>query len=416
MTYRRLFANGRILSCTSAEDAPFVGAILVEGERIAAVFREGDARPENVRTIELNGATIMPGLGDAHVHFGQPLDFAYDFAALAAMPEDEAALSSAAVARRYLESGVTTCVSGGNGLAHGDIALKAAIERGWLTGPRMVAGSMMISDPEGIPTGEMPRTVADMRRAVAAQCDMGAEVIKLFLSGETVMPPGAPDYPVERTYMNDALVDAAVSEAERGGAFVHAHARGAGSVKLAARCGVRLISHASVVDEEGLRLLQSRDDVWVCPGLHYLWAMPHLADEPYRTIGQAYAAEYEQAAETVVRLVDAGVPVVTGGDYGHVWIPHGEVARDVEHLVARCGIPAAKALLMATRNFGPLTGMPVGRIEAGCFADFLVLDGDPLSDVTLLRNAEVRRQVIKGGEVAWSAISSEPEPTASIMG
>jgi imidazolonepropionase-like amidohydrolase len=396
-----LFTNGRVLPCEKADQTAFDGDVLVEGDKIVEVRPGRIAANGSTRVIDLAGATIMPGLGDAHVHFGQPLDFEYDYGGLIACEPEDAALATAAVARQYIEHGVTTAVSGGIAQPRGDVALKKVIERGWATGPRMIAGGGMISDPDGIPAAYMPSTVEGMRRAVAEQCEMGVEVIKMFLSGETVMPPGAPDIPVDHTFPSEALVEAAVDEAAKYGAFVHSHSRGAKSVTLAAKCGVRLISHASYVDEEGLELLRRRDDVWVCPGLHYMWAMPNIAAEPYATLGKPYAQEYADALGTVARLVEAGIKLLPGGDYGHVWLPHGEAASDLREFVDNCGMSAKAAVISGTRHFGGLTGMKVGQLAPGYFADMLIVDGDPTGDISVLQDKARRRAVVKGGELAW---------------
>ena len=400
---RTLFTGGRILTCSADGGAPFDGDILVEDSRIVDVRPGTIAVSENCRRFELDGATIMPGLGDAHVHFGQPLDFEFDYMGLAEMTAEDAALSSAAVAARYLESGVTTCVSGGTPYARGDVALASNIERGWIDGPRIVPGGEMISDPEGIPARLNPASPAEMREMVAQQCGLGVRVIKLFISGEHVMPPGAPPIPIEQTFMNEDLVEASVHEAAKRGAFVHVHARGSGSVKLAARCGVRLISHASYVDDEALELLAGRDDVWICPGLEYLWTLSHETPEPYATLAREgrIAEEYEAASESAKRLADAGVPVLPGGDYGHVWIPHGGAARDLIHFVEHSGIEPADAMMMGTYQFGGLTGLKVGQLAPGYLADMVILDGDPIRDIALLPDRSQRRAVIKGGELVW---------------
>jgi imidazolonepropionase-like amidohydrolase len=398
---RVLFANGRILTCEAADQGAFDGDILVDSDKIVEVKRGRLSVSTDTRVIDLAGSTVMPGLGDAHVHFGQPLDFEYDYGGLIASTAEDAALATAGVARQYIEHGITTCVSGGIAQPRGDVALKNVIERGWALGPRMVAGGGMISDPDGIPAAYMPTTVEGIRRAVAEQCDMGVEVIKMFLSGETVMPPGAPDIPVDHTFPSEALVEAAVDEAAKYGAFVHSHSRGAKSVTLAAKCGVRLISHASYVDEEGLAALRAREDVWVCPGLHYMWAMPNVAAEPYASLGKPYAREFDDAVKTVARLVEAGIKVLPGGDYGHVWLPHGEAAKDLQEFVQRCGMSTKQAVISATNLFGGLTGMKVGQLRPGYFADMLILDGDPTRDITLLQDKALRRAVVKGGALGW---------------
>lgn len=398
---KTLFANGRILPCERVEQTPFDGDILVDGDRIVEVRPGRIAVSADTHVVDLAGATVMPGLGDAHVHFGQPLDFEYDYGGLIACEPEDAALATAGVARQYIEHGITTCVSGGIAQPRGDVALKKVIELGWALGPRMLAGGGMISDPDGIPAAFMPSTVEGIRRAVAEQCEMGVEVIKMFLSGETVMPPGAPDIPVDHTFPSEELVEAAVDEAAKYGAFVHSHSRGAKSVTLAAKCGVRLISHASYIDDEGLAALKARDDVWVCPGLHYMWAMPNVAAEPYATLGKPYAKEYADALGTVSRLAAAGIRLLPGGDYGHVWLPHGEAAKDLQEFVDHCGMSARQALISGTNLFGGLTGMKVGQLKPGYFADMLIVDGDPTGDITLLQEKARRRAVVKGGAVAW---------------
>lgn len=400
---RTLFTNGRLITCDQESPQPFDGEILIEDDRILEVGRGRSDHQVDARIVDVGGATIMPGLGDAHVHFGQPLDFEFDYMGAAMAAPEDAAISTAAVARAYLEHGITTCVSGGNASARGDVALDDAIRRGWIAGPRLVPGGHIVSDPKGIPSPVMPTTVSEMRSVVAEQCDLGVRVIKVFLSGENVMPPGSPAFAVEETFVGDELLEAMVEEADRRGAFVNAHARGAGSVALAARAGVRLISHASYVDDEGLSLLTGRSDVWVCPGLHYLWAMPNLAPEPYSSLAKegGYPQEYEDAVKTIRRLADAGVPLLTGGDYGHVWQPHGHAARDLQHFVERVGLDPYQALLAGTRNMAGLTGWDIGRLRRDALADLLIVDGDPLADIAVLTDASRLRAVVKAGAISW---------------
>lgn len=400
---RILLANATVLASTPDSPKPFDGDVLIEDDKIVEVH-PGRLQVADCRVVDLNGATLMPGLGDAHVHFGQPLNFEFDYYGAATMPLEDAGMSMAAVARQYIEHGVTTCLGGGNALSRADVALADTINRGWLIGPRILPSGEFISDPEGgIWSTAMPTSAKEMREIVARQCDAGVRVIKMFLSGENVMPEGAEPVDVDQSFLNVEMVEAAVDEASKHGAFVNAHARGASSVALAARCGVRIISHASYIDDEGLDLLQSRNDVWVCPGVHYLWAMSHVAPEPYLSKARngGYAQEYEDAIKTIAQLAGAGITLVAGGDYGHIWQPHGGCAHDLEHFVDGAGMPIDAALLTATYNFGGLTRMPIGQVTPGYFADLVIIDGDPATDVKVLQDRTRRCAVIKAGRFAW---------------
>jgi imidazolonepropionase-like amidohydrolase len=111
--------------------------------------------------------------------------------------------------------------------------------------------------------------------------------------------------------------------------------------------------------------------------------------------------EFADAIKTIVRFVEAGVPLLAGGDYGHVWQPHGRAACDIQHFVDQVGMDPYQALLTGTRNMAGLTGWDIGRLRRNALADLVILDGDPLADVSVLTDSTRRRAVVKAGAISW---------------
>jgi imidazolonepropionase-like amidohydrolase len=409
MADRTLLTNAKVLTCSGdVGERSFDGDVLLEGSYIAKVCpgRLRDVDRAALRVIDLRGATLLPGLGDAHTHISWPLDFVFDHAAVAAAPAAAHALDVAAVARTFLESGYTLVVGAGVLQPLDDLLARDAIDAGRLVGPRVVPSGLMVAQAGclGADGGlmEVVSNAAELREVVARQCDAGVRAVKLFISGDSAVPA----FPSEDVYMNDAMLEAAVAEAERHGAFITAHARAADSVAMAARSGVRLIHHACFLHDEALRELASRNDVWVCPGLHYLYAMVNGHAEPWgiaanQVAAFGYGRELESQVEGLKRMASAGVRIVAGGDFGHQWTRHGTYAAELQRYVELVGMTPMAALLTATINMGPLVGLPLGRIAEGMLADLLIVDGDPLEDITVLQQAKRRRGVIKNGTFAY---------------
>jgi imidazolonepropionase-like amidohydrolase len=176
---------------------------------------------------------------------------------------------------------------------------------------------------------------------------------------------------------------------------------------MAARSGVRLIHHACFIDDQALRALEARGrDVWVCPGLHYLYAMVQGHAEPWGISAEhvrasGYPEELTAQVEGLKRMFAAGVNIVAGGDFGHQWTRHGTYAAELQRYVELVDMPPMAALLTATRNMGELAGLEVGQIAQGKLADLLVVDGDPTRDISILQRPERRRAVIKDGVFAY---------------
>jgi imidazolonepropionase-like amidohydrolase len=216
-----------------------------------------------------------------------------------------------------------------------------------------------------------------------------------------------PEFPSDDVYMNDEMLSAAVEEADRHGAFLTVHARGSASVAMAARTGVRIVHHACFLDDEALKALEARrDDIWVCPGLHYLYAVVNGHAEPYgmtpERIEQAgYPLELSSQIEGMRRLRESGIKILSGGDFGHQWTRHGTYAAELQRYVELAGMTPVEAVHTATRNMGPAAGLDTGQVREGFLADLLIVDGDPTADVAVLLDPARRRAVMKGGRFAY---------------
>jgi imidazolonepropionase-like amidohydrolase len=406
---RTLLRDTRVLTCAEGPDEKLHPAdILIEGDRIAAVSEAPLQVDEAAtRVIDLQGATVLPGLGDAHVHISWPLDFVFDHASVAAAPPAKHMLDVAAVTRTFLESGYTTVIGAGVTQPQDDLLAKQAIDAGVIPGPRIIPSGTMIAEEGGLGSeGEMMDVATDaksLREIVARQCDQGVKALKLFISGDGVIP----EYPSQDVYMNDEMLAAAVEEADKHGAFITTHARGSESVAMAARTGVRIIHHACFLDDEALRALEARgDDVWVCPGLHYLYAMVHgharewgITEE--RIDASGYRQEFESQVDGLHQLVAAGIQLLSGGDFGHQWTHHGTYAAELQRYVELVGISPVEAIHSATTNIGKAARLDAGEVKAGYLADLVVVDADPTVDIVTLQRPELRRAVIKGGELAF---------------
>jgi imidazolonepropionase-like amidohydrolase len=406
---RTLLRNGRVLTCDGdPTERPLAREVLVEGNRIAQVADGAiDVDEGSTRVVDLHGATVLPGLGDAHTHISWPLDFVFDHDGVAASPPAQHALDVAAVARTFVESGYTLIIGAGVLQPLDDVLARDAIERGHLPGPRIVPSGPMVTEPGALGADgglmDVVSGAAEIREAVARQCESGARAIKLFISGDGIVP----EFPSEDVYMDDEMLTAAVEEADRHGGFVTVHARSSASVMLAARTGVRLVHHACFLDDDALHALEARrDDVWVCPGLHYLHQMVHGAADPWgmtpdRIESSGYRDEYVAQIEALQKLQAAGVPIVSGGDFGHQWTMHGTYAAELQRYVDQVGMRPVEAIHTATRNMAPLVGLDTGEVRAGALADLLIVDGDPTADITVLQRADQRRAVMKDGEFVY---------------
>jgi len=408
MSERLLLTNAKILTCTGDPDErPAPLETLIEGERIAAVSRNIDVDRASCRVVDLGGATVLPGLGDAHTHISWPLDFVFDHAAVAAAPPASHALDVAAVVRTFIEAGYTMIIGAGVTQPEDDYISKAAIDRGWLPGPRIVPSGPMVTAPGclGADAGlmEVAASPAELREIVKRQCEEGARALKLFVSGDGIVD----GYPSNDVYMDDEMLEAAVAEADRHGAFITVHARGAESVAMSARSGVRLIHHACFIDDAALGELVARgDDVWVCPGLHYLWAMVRGHAEPWgmtleKIEKSGYREELDAQIVAIKAFAETGIQLVAGGDFGHQWTIHGTYAAELQRYVDQCGLSPVAALHTGTRNFARLIGEDVGEIRVGALADMMIVDGDPTLDISILQDAGKRRAVLKGGSFAY---------------
>lgn len=408
-----LFTNVRILDGTLAH--PVSGSVLVQGNRIRAVGRStAPISSAGATVIDAAGATLMPGLCEAHTHFSW--NDAATLAAIQTMPLEEHVLWCAKVARRYLEAGFTSCVGAACAKPRLDVVIRNAINAGQIPGPRYLAASQEITvlgalGDETLPHLPFPEFsfgvnvtgAEEMRKAVRLFLKYGVDSIKLNLSGDNFTPQS----PAETGWMTDAEVAAAMEEVRMRGKRGSAHARSAASVKQALRHGIDVIYHASYTDEETLDMLEAaRDRVFVAPGIAILYAMLHEA-EPWgithaKAVEMGYQHEWDHALESLKAMHKRGVRILFGGDYGFAFTPHCQNARDLEFFVKYLGFTPAEAIRCATQYGGQIMMKPneLGLVKEGYLADLLLVDGDPLANLSILRDPKRILAVMKDGQWA----------------
>lgn len=380
--------------------------ILVRGRRIEAVRPATEGIPEDARLLDLSPHTVLPGLMDAHSHLVGDITSASLVAPLE-RTEAEETLAGVANARRTLMAGFTTVRDVGTYRALVDVALREAIERGTVAGPRMaVAGAYVTVSSGGgelaglAPDVDLPRELRfgvansadEVRRVVREILNGGADFVKVIATGAvltTGSKPGVPEY-------TEAEIRAAVEEAALYGAHVAAHAHGPEGIHRAVRAGVRSIEHGSLIDDEGIALMRERGT----------WLVADIYNGDYiDSVGRAEGWSEEvlrKNAETVDaqrqgfrKAVEAGVNIAYGTDAGVY--PHGWNARQLPYMV-EWGMTPMEALRSATLGVARLLGWEdrVGSVATGRYADLIAVRGDPLEDLAVLADVDF---VMKGGEV-----------------
>jgi imidazolonepropionase-like amidohydrolase len=378
--------------------------ILIQGERIIAVG-PSVAAPATARVIDLGSMTILPGLIDLHTHLTDRPDLHWEEVLTKSTPP-EAALWGARNARVTLEAGVTTAREMGPTWPYVDVALRNAIDRGAVAGPRLAASGNYVSSTGGAGDArqfsiyvEVPiaRNLADgpeeIVKAVRTNFKNGADFIKILATGAVLskgIEPGAQQY-------SDEELRAAVVEATRWGRPVAAHAHGAAGIKAAIRAGVRTIDHGSFLDDEAVELLRaSNRRTFYVPTLYTSEVIMTSKTVP----------ESEKARERSVRAFqDAGFRRALAADLpigfatDAAVIPHGENAKELTLRVKMGEAPMA-AIVSATSLNAEIMGgewaKNVGAIETGRLADLIAVRGDPLRDISEIERVAF---VMKGGEV-----------------
>jgi imidazolonepropionase-like amidohydrolase len=413
-----LITNARVLD--GSGKAPFAGAVRVEANRITEVTPGAAPPPARGATvIDAGGATLMPGLVESHAHLGFADMTSQE---LTRLPPEEHMLVTVRNAKLMLDCGYTSAFSAASPKARLDVVLKREIEAGRVPGPRLLANGPEITVTGGLgdtnmlhlPHHETPTFcwVADGAEQIRRVCRLlareGVDLLKLNLSGDA----GTSSYPSDQTPMSEAEVAAAMEVARAAQLRVAAHCRSAESVMVALRHGIEVIYHANWADERALDALEAaRDRIFVGPALGITYNLSQAAGQWGVTAEGSAGFERELAVsvEVLSKMRKRGIRVLPGGDYGFPFTPHGTYARDLWIFVKILGFSAMDTLVAATRLGGELMGRPgeLGVIQPGALADLLLVDGDPLTDITILQDRHALRVIMKDG-----ALHKTPEKGA----
>lgn len=384
--------NGRVL-----EDQ----LIQVANGRIASI--RPFAPVMDARVIDWSAYTVLPGLADMHTHLVGDIQGGIIDPLLTTGAQD--VLAGAANAKKTLCAGFTTVRDVGSWRAFTDVALRDAINKGYVEGPRMAVsgGYFTIPGGGGAITGlaydatapeDMTRGVVrgaeDARQKAREFLQHRVDLLKMIATGAVLTvgtDPGQPE-------LSEAEMRAIVDEAKKYGRKVTAHAHGAEGAKMAVRAGAASIEHGSLLDDEALRMMK-RDGVFLVADIYngdYINEIGAAEDWPEETM-QKNRDTTDTQREVFRKAVSMGVKIAYGTDAGVY--PHGDNAKQMPYMV-RYGMTPMQAIQSATIRTAELLGWEkdTGAISPGRYADMIAVAGDPLDDISTLSDV---KGVIKGG-------------------
>ena len=397
---------GTVLDCTNANPKT-EQTIIIKNNKITAVSSGYIDAPDTVKTVDLKSHTIMPGFMDMHVHIeGQSSPKRYEEGFR--MNDADVALKATMYCKKTLMAGFTTVRDlGGSGV---NVSLRNAINRGFITGPRIYTCEKGIgttgghADPtngvrkdlqhdpgpkEGVING-----VEDAKKAVRQRYKNGADVIKITATGGvlSVAKDGqGPQFTV-------AEVEAIVNTADDYGFVTAAHAHGAEGMKRAVLGGIHSIEHGTFMNDEVMQLMKERGTYYV-PTISagkFVYKKAMESPQFFPPMVRKKAIEVgPQIQDTFAKAYKAGVKIAFGTD--SAVSPHGDNAKEFFYMV-EAGMPEYEAIKSATVGASNLLRISdsYGTIEAGKMADIIAVEGDPLEDITILQDVKF---VMKDGVI-----------------
>ncbi|MDE0193628.1 MAG: amidohydrolase family protein [Gammaproteobacteria bacterium] len=387
-----LYLNGRIFDGDHMIDDH---AVLIEGARIARVAPAGDFEGFAGDVVDCSGGTIMPGLIDCHVHLmfrGEP----DPWASLEKLDAAHAVVRALEHARDTLRGGVTSIRDCG-GREYQEFAVRDACNEGRFRGPTILAAGKMIcmTGGHGNRMGRVADGVDEVVKAVREQVHAGSDLVKIMATGG-VMTPGVD--PEDAHYSAEEMA-AGITEAKRFRRRTASHAQGSEGILNATRGGVTSIEHGIFMNEECCREMLDRG-TYLVPTLAALRNILDNEDAGIPDYVMEKAQRCAAAHERSIRMFDeAGGRIALGTDAGTPFNLHGDNAAELKFMVD-VGMSNLDALRAGTRNGAELMGFDDrGRIAEGAFADLLVVDGDPSTDIEAAANRCRHRHVVKNGIV-----------------
>jgi len=385
-----IFKNAMILD---PEGGALIGEcnVLVEDGAVAYITTAA-IRRKSAQVFDLKGKTLMPGLCDAHVHVTAATP---DFAALRHWSPAYVTVRAAEILKGMLMRGFTTVRDAGGA----DFGLAQAVDEGYIAGPRILFCGKALSQTGGhgdmrgpgehslgecfccAGLGHVCDGVTEVRRAARNEIRKGATQIKIMASGGVSSPTDR----ISNLQFSVEEMAAAVDEAAAAGLYVMAHAYTADAVNRALECGVRSIEHGNLLDRSSIDLFKKMD-AFLVPTLstyHALWEEGVEAGLPADMHGKI--AEVMDAGKTALELADKhGVKIAYGTDLLGAMHRHQSNEFTLRAQVQTSRAVIRSATVAAAELFG-LQGQ-VGAVEEGARADLLVIDGNPIEDLTLLQN------------------------------